>query len=252
MKKTLGTLLLILLMFSCDNDTSSISSAIHNSHYIDDTTYGFTYVVNNQKVEIVSILDSKKDTLKELIIPSEINNYPVVSIESNAFSSTKIENIIFEDDSNLVTIGVNAFGDCSELSSLNLPRSVTEIGESAFYNCSKMESLSFQSNSHLKAIYSTAFYNNTSLGYITLPDQVKIIGDECFYNCESLVEFNITSTINKIGYMAFSNAIHCTISFDKLTEIPETFADDWNYSQKLCDNGTNYVSYTLVQENKEV
>ena len=36
----------------------------------------------------------------------------------------------------MTSIGSGAFGDCSGLTSVTIPNSVTSIGDEAFYNCS--------------------------------------------------------------------------------------------------------------------
>ena len=57
-------------------------------------------------------------------------------------------------------------GGCSALKSINIPNSVTSIGERAFEECSSLQS-------------------------ITIPNSVINIGKVVFYNCTSLKEIRI-------------------------------------------------------------
>jgi len=239
MKKVLSLVFLVLLS-GCNKPDGP-----HNSHFVDNDDYGFIYHVIDREVEIVRVIESKKNTMKKLTIPSKIDNYPVTSIANNAFVECVIEEILFDDECLLESIGKSAFSDCKKLKFLEIPKSVKVIGEDAFYNCEAMESLTFSANSNLEMIGSNAFVGNISLGYIDFPQKLKLIGDECFLNCESLIEVNFFSQIETIGYMAFSNAIHLEINFTLLEEIPSTFVNDWNLSNKLCDNGTYYISYNF-------
>lgn len=66
------------------------------------------------------------NNIATVTIPSE-----VVSIGVSAFSDNDVENIIFEDNSALVTINQGAFAN-HRMTSLSLPNGVTFIGASAF------------------------------------------------------------------------------------------------------------------------
>ncbi len=58
----------------------------------------------------------------------------------------------------MTSIGNYAFRDCSGLTSVTIPNSVTSIGRSAFYNCNGLTS-------------------------VTIPNSVTSIGKEAFYGC---------------------------------------------------------------------
>ena len=140
-------------------------------------------------------------TDKELIIPSEYNAKPVMSI------------------------GKDAFRFCSGLTSVTIPDSVTSIGSSAFYNCTGLTSISGSATNVSTvatqakptsftvnitsgtSIGESAFENCTGLMSITIPDSVTSIGDNAFYNCRGLNRVTIPNSVTSIGEGAF---LFCT------------------------------------------
>ena len=74
-----------------------------------------------------------------------------------------------------------AFRDCSSLTSVDIPVSVTSIGNKAFQDCSAMKSLTFAEGSQLQTIGNFAFDGLTSLtSDIILPASVTSMGQYAF------------------------------------------------------------------------
>ena len=72
----------------------------------------------------------------------------------------------------------SAFANCSGLTSITIPNSVTSIGNSAFSFCSGLTS-------------------------ITIPNSVTSIGNEAFSGCRSLTSITIPNSVTSIGEAAF-------------------------------------------------
>ena len=98
-------------------------------------------------------------------------------------------------------IGAYAFKNCSDLTSLTLPSSVTRIGDYAFYNCSGLTSLTLPSS--VTRIGDYAFYNCSGLTSLTLPSSVTSIGEFAFMYCSGLTSLTIPSGVTSIGMSAF-------------------------------------------------
>jgi hypothetical protein len=92
-----------------------------------------------------------------------------------------------------------------KLTAINLPLSVTSIGNSAFYNCTGLPSFTIPST--VKSIGNSVFYNCTALTSVIFPSSVISIGNSAFYNCSGLTSVDIPASVTSIGNSAF---YYCT------------------------------------------
>ena len=140
---------------------------------------------------------------------------------------TSITGDCVKDSGNRVT-SYGAFLECTSLTKIEIPASVTTIGSGAFHDCSSLEIVSFEEGSKL----------------ITIKDGYKDGGNTvygAFTNCDNLTLFDASNCtqIKTIGNYAFNyrNRWNSQISFTiKLgTEIPPilTYTKDEYYTQLL-------------------
>ena len=102
-------------------------------------------------------------------------------------------------------IGAYAFKNCSHLTSLTLPSSVTRIDDYAFKNCSGLTSL-------------------------TLPSSVTRIGDYAFYNCSGLTSLTLPSSVtSSIRDYIFDGLKECNYFIDSDLETYLAHTHDWEY-----------------------
>jgi hypothetical protein len=162
----------------------------------------------------------------DLIIPSSIK-----TIGMNAFAkSSQFKSLVFGDDgtSGSVSIGSNAFQDCTALSAINLGRTIGSIGPSAFLNCSKANSLVLPP-SNFSVINHWAFLGCNLLGKngnLVLPASLQQINVQAFARCPLLKcsQFNglsnsyIPQSLQKIGTGAFlgCTGLAGTLDFNNL------------------------------------
>ena len=93
------------------------------------------------------------------------------------------------------------FAECSELTSVIIPNSVTLIGCGVFLECSGLTSVTIPNT--VTIIYSSLFYGCSSLTSVTIPNSVTSIGGSAFYNCSGLTSITIPSSVTSIDHDAF-------------------------------------------------
>ena len=94
-----------------------------------------------------------------------------------------------------------AFRNCSMLTSVTIPDSVTSIVDYAFSGCTGLTSVTIPDS--VKSIGNNAFENCTGLTSVTIPDSVKSIGDNAFLGCTRLISVTIGNSVTSIGDYAF-------------------------------------------------
>ena len=109
----------------------------------------------------------------DVVIPSEIQGYPVTSIGGSAFSNNSLTSVVIPNS--VTSIGEDAFSNNS-LTSVVIPNSVTSIGEFAF--------------------------SNNSLTSVVIPNSVTSIGEFAFED-NPLTSITIENTSTTIGDCAF-------------------------------------------------
>ena len=102
----------------------------------------------------------------------------------------------------VTSIGLDAFRDCSSLTSVTIPNSVTSIGDDAFYKCSSLTSVTIPNS--VTSIGDDAFYKCSSLTSVTIPNSVTSIGYGAFWHCSSLPSVTIPNSVTSIGSSTFS------------------------------------------------
>lgn len=96
------------------------------------------YVIENGEAEITKC----DKTVTEVVIPSEIEGYPVTSIREYAFSGCKKLTSV-KIEKGLGKIGYKAFYDCLELTEVEIPNTVIKIASLAFGWCPKLKNINF-------------------------------------------------------------------------------------------------------------
>ena len=127
----------------------------------------------------------------------------------------------------------SAFNECTGLTSVTIPSSVTSIGSEAFKECSQLTSVTFAENSELNSIGDYAFQWCGSLASITIPSSVKSIGSEAFAYCTGLSSITIPSSVESIGEDAFEG---CYFLDSNFTNSGQHDGSPWGAT--LCDEET--------------
>ena len=138
-------------------------------------------------------------------------------------------------------IGVYAFGNCPGLTSVTIPDNVTSIGDSAFRVCTGLTSVTIVNG--VKSIGNYAFQNCSALTSVTIPNSVTSIGSGAFMSCSVLTSVTIPNSVTNIGNSVF---YYCT----GLTSIiiPNTVTSIGNHMFYNCTSMQYYdfTSHTSV------
>ena len=103
----------------------------------------------------------------------------------------------------IIGISDGAFEECTNLMGIDLPGSLTDMGDYTFMNCTSLTSIGLSES--LVSIGSSAFDNCTSLNSIVLPDSVTTIFRYAFAECDSLRSIHIPLSVVIIDYTAFED-----------------------------------------------
>lgn len=178
----------------------------------EEQTDTFIYELNTAKTGYIVTGDSGQSTA--IVIPSEHEGLPVVEIGESAFAYSKHKSDIISvtipdtvtaigknafysrqsdlttvnigENSELKTIGNNAFSGCRALKSIWLPASVTSIGDSAFNNCGSLNTITVASGNTV--------YSSEGNNLIEIETHTLIRGSNSSV---------IPSTVTKIAQAAF-------------------------------------------------
>ena len=98
----------------------------------------------------------------------------------------------------------------SNLTSVIIPNSVTNIGLGAFYGCSSLNSVTIGNS--VETVAKGAFFECSSITSITIPNSVTSIGDRAFEGCSALDTISINATTPPtLGEKALSSVSICYI-----------------------------------------
>ena len=149
---------------------------------------------------------------------------------------------------NVVGIADYAFANCTSLTSVTIPNSISSIGKFAFANCTNLASVTNYGN--LTSISESAFSGCSSLEGFTIPGEVTYIGISAFQNCSNLTNIIIPNGVQTIGESAFSGCTSLsTIAIpDSVTSIGDSaFSGCLVKSASMPTNAIPYVPQDVLE-----
>lgn len=145
----------------------------------------------------------------------DLSSFKAINVDDNNPKYSSADGVLFnKDKSRLITypqgkqdesytvastvtcIGVGAFENCSKLTNILLPESITEIEFAAFEKCVSLKEISIPYGvTRLDCV----FRGCTSLTNVAIPDTVTDMWKYNFDDCASLVEINIPKSVESFG-----------------------------------------------------
>ncbi len=150
----------------------------------------------------------------------------------------------------MTTIGDYAFKDCTGLTNINIPNSVTSVGSSAFFNTGiysnspdgvfyvdkwvcgykgEKPSNVLTLAEGTRGISSSSFSNCFDLTSVVIPNSVTSIGNNAFNGCTSLMSVTCPNSLTSIGNNAFENCYSLTSII-----IPNSVTSIGSYAFRDC------------------
>lgn len=137
---------------------------------------------------------------EEVVLPQTIEGYPVTAIGMTAFSNcTNITSITIPDT--VKTIGEKAFYSCYKLQKVTLPKGLTSMGAGVFSDCKVLTEVEIPDG--VTEIADSAFFDCFALAKVSIPEGVTRIGIRAFNGCDALTEVDIPETVTHIDDSAF-------------------------------------------------
>lgn len=168
MKKTIKILLLAVIMTAIVFSTKGVFATTTGEYE------NLTFEMSNNQITITGY----KGNITDVVIPSEIDDYPVTAISDNAFSN------------------------CKTLKSIKLSDSINKLGEAIFMYCESLSDVTLPKN--IKTIPSNLFCGCTNLTNVTIPAGVTKIDGGAF-DGSGVIDVIIPNTVTEIWYGVFSD-----------------------------------------------
>lgn len=118
-----------------------------------------------------------------------------------AFSFSAVQDIVFVDGPDSLSIGESAFSECKNLKKATLGSKMNEVPVRMFERCLGLSEVVLSPG--ITRIEAHAFEVCSALERIMLPESVEWIGDYVFGGCGSLERVSMGSRLKKIGDRAF-------------------------------------------------
>ena len=177
---------------------------------IDELNFG-----ENSQLKTIYSAAFASSHIKKVTIPKSVTTMERNMSQGAAFESAGIEELIFEEGSQLETID-NAVFSQNSISKVVIPKSVKTINSRAFYR-NRISSLTFEEGSQLTTIGDEAFNNNslTNDGLGKLPSTLTTLATNAFILNPSLTKITLTSPTDIEGWPDGSTVDGKTVTYER-------------------------------------
>lgn len=187
------------------NSTVAVSKhTVDNTVALDTSTGQLSFIDSPMDREPFDALQGANPCyFDDVVIPATVDyqgkTYTVTAINDYAFECCQLTSIQLPNT--LTEIGKCAFYG-TFLPNYTIPSTVTTIGDGAFANFYDFSALTIPET--VTSIADAAFANN-QISSVTIPEAVTTIGNSAFLNCYELTSVDIPGGVTTIGGFAFGN-----------------------------------------------
>lgn len=217
----------VLNMLSCDYQYVNVDAYFHSFECIYCHTSSSTGYHSLNEQFTCTTCNHHFDYTSGLIF-SVYDNYATLTGAVNVSGDVKIPAMY--GSAIVSAISSNVFKDNVAITSVSIPETVTQIGESAFNGCTALTAVYFEGTSQCKEIQKYAFYGCSKLSDCAIPTTIQkvreyafsgsgitsvsftnltILEAHSFENCKSLVSVNIADSCSKIVTISDKTFYEC-------------------------------------------
>ena len=185
------------------------------------------------KIEGKKIVAVKEDAFKSAkVVSLSFEEGANIDIEESCFNGNTVIQEVYLP-STMTSIPKNCFMNCTSLNKVVMPDSITYIGEYAFYGCTNLTKNYTKDEGgyrwlelpkSLKEICNSAFYECSSLDCVKVSDALELIDNNAFRSSGlqkiELYDAETTFGIKEIGNYAFYSS-YISSNASKLFEMPK-------------------------------
>lgn len=175
-------------------------------------------------------------------IPSTLGGYPVVAIQGRAFK--ECQNITSVDiPIGITDIGSSAFAELMNLKKAIIPNGVTDIADSLFYGCSNLQEVIIPTS---VTYISTFAFRGCGFVNLVIPSSVTYI-DRCAFDfSDNLKTVTIPDSVEYIDESAFDCCNNLETIYFKSEEQKNRFAGVFSNLHKTLNNEPLKVSLVVL------
>ena len=189
--------------------------------------------------------DETLQNVKTLVFPSTFE-YPSGEHFPN------VEKVVINDGPQIIK--AQAFQTCKKLKEIELPESITKIGEGAFWRCTSLTEIVIPEG--VTTIGDGAFDGCTSLKKVHLPDSLEYVGSGSFEECNKELVISVPSNFDEIVKSSQAEWKKDSIDpRDPKLQIPDAMLNDWLFvsaSFETDGKGKYSIRTTLIAEYPDI
>ena len=234
----------------------TIGSGIENikSLYLDDFTNLKKVTISEGRKSITRYDFDNCTNIETIVLPDDITSIEYTAFNDTAYYNTDsnwVKGVLYIGDylisaksdvvsgnykikGGTILAAQGAFINCTNLTSVRMPTTMTEISFGMFKGCTNLSSVTIADS--ITKIDEQAFYGCTSLTEISLPNSVTEIGGSAFRNCSGLTAIKLPNAIETIYGYTFAGCTGLTkiLIHDNIKNL-----DD--YAFQNCTNLTQVI-----------